>query len=125
AFIRSSQQGATTVPQVNLLSALEETDSYWQPRVEHSTNKTLRAHYVDETLFVHGILFPDHFSHWLYNGMLPLYSTMKRYGGTKDSWTLKVNSFYNDNIKNKGKWEMRHVFQTGFELVLSEDELAT
>ncbi|KAG0364615.1 hypothetical protein BGX24_004520, partial [Mortierella sp. AD032] len=86
----------------------------------------MRAHYVDETLFVHGIFWPDHFSHWLYNTMLPLYSTMKRYGGTKDSWTLKVNSYYRDhNTKNQGKWEMRHIFQTGFELVLIEDELAT
>ncbi|KAG0277195.1 hypothetical protein BGZ95_006331 [Linnemannia exigua] len=126
AFIRSGQQPAVTVPEVNLIASLEGADSYWQPRVELSTNKTMRAHYVDETLFVHGLFWSDHFSHWLYNGMLPLYSTMKRYGGTKASWTFKVNSHYNEyNTKRQGKWEMRHVFQTGFELVLLEDELAT
>ncbi|KAG0356418.1 hypothetical protein BGX24_006429, partial [Mortierella sp. AD032] len=86
----------------------------------------MRAHYVDETLFVHGIFWPNHFSHWLYNGMLPLYSTMKRFGGTKNSWLFRLNSdFYDHDIKYQGKWEMRHVFQTGLELVILKEELST
>ncbi|KAF9123256.1 hypothetical protein BGW39_009139, partial [Mortierella sp. 14UC] len=126
AFIRSSQWPGSTIPKVNLLASLEKADSFWTPRVEHSTNRTMRAHYVDETLFVHGIFWPNHFSHWLYNGMLPLYSTMKRFGGTKNSWLLKLNSDYFDHdIKYQGKWEMRHFFHTGFELVLRREELVT
>ncbi|KAG0277194.1 hypothetical protein BGZ95_006330 [Linnemannia exigua] len=58
--------------------------------------------------------------------MLPLYSTMKRFNGTKDSWSFKVNSYYNEhNPKNQGRWEMRHIFPTGFELVLLKEELVT
>ncbi|KAF9908331.1 hypothetical protein EC991_009883 [Linnemannia zychae] len=94
--------------------------------MENSTDRIMRAHYVDETVFVHGIFWPNHFTHWLYNGMLPLYSTMKRFGGTKNSWLLKLNSeFFNYDIQYQGEWEMRHFFHTGLELVLREEEVAT
>jgi hypothetical protein len=62
------------MPEINLNGADPTYDSHWRPRVERSgRSKAFRAHYVDETLFVHGLIAPDHFSHWLYNGMMPLY----------------------------------------------------
>ncbi|KAF9543077.1 hypothetical protein EC957_001291 [Mortierella hygrophila] len=126
AFIRSSSRSVISMPEVNLMSVDESSDIYWKPRVERSRSKMMKAHYVDETLFVHGIFSPGHFSHWLYNGMLPLYSTMKRFNGSKDSWTFLAGYKYydQDSKRNKG-WEMRHIFQTGFELVLSQDQLVT
>ncbi|KAF9127296.1 hypothetical protein BG015_004559 [Linnemannia schmuckeri] len=126
AFIRSSSWNLSPMPEVNLMSVNSASDIYWKPRVERARSKVMKAHYVDETLFVHGIFSPGHFSHWLYNGMLPLYSTMKRFNGTKDSWTFLAGSTYYDlEYKRSKGWEMGHVFQTGFELVLSQDQLVT
>ncbi|KAF8937071.1 hypothetical protein BGZ47_009203 [Haplosporangium gracile] len=50
-------------------------------------------------------------------------ATTKRFNGTKDSWTFRAQSFVNH--RHQGKWEMRHVFQTGYELVVDQDELMT
>lgn len=50
-------------------------------------------------------------------------SATKKFNGTKDSWTLKTRSLINHG--RQGKWEMRHVFQTGYELVLNQEELMT
>ena len=61
------------MPEVNLMSVNLPSDIFWKPRVERARSKRMKAHYVDETLFVNGIYSPGHFSHWLYNGMLPLY----------------------------------------------------
>lgn len=74
AFIRSNGLGSRkNMPKVNLLSAAEEADAYWQPRLQRSWRNVIQAHFVNETVFVHGLFSPFHFSHWLYNGMLPLY----------------------------------------------------
>ncbi|KAF9149067.1 hypothetical protein BG015_009152 [Linnemannia schmuckeri] len=123
AFIRSSEWFPKSMPEINLIGSDVSMDFYWRPRVERSGGKPMQAHYIDETLFVHGLIAPDHFSHWLYNGMMPLYSTIKRFNGTKDSWTFRARSFVNHG--HQGKWEMRHVFQTGYELVVDQDELTT
>ncbi|KAG0337208.1 hypothetical protein BG004_007741 [Podila humilis] len=126
AFIRTSDMlFPKNLPKINLMSADPEADVYWQPRVERSWRKVTKAHYVNETLFVHGLYSPYHFSHWLYNGMMPLYSTMKRFGATKDSWTMRAARFAWDDIKRQGDWEMDHFFYTGKELVLTQYELAT
>ncbi|KAF9146976.1 hypothetical protein BG015_011438 [Linnemannia schmuckeri] len=126
AFIRSSGLGShKNIPKVNLLSAGEDSDAFWQPRLQRSWRNVIQAHYVNETVFVHGLYSPFHFSHWLYNGMLPLYSTMKRFGGTKDSWTLRAARYQGDPIDRQGTWEMDHFFQTGKELVLSQAEMST
>ncbi|KAF9099679.1 hypothetical protein BGX27_000540 [Mortierella sp. AM989] len=113
------------MPKVNLLSSDEDSDVFWQPRVERIWSKTIKAHYVNETVFVHGLYAPYHFSHWLYNGMMPLYSTMKRFAGTKDSWTFRPARYSGDDWTRQGDWEMDHFFQTGKELVLSQYELST
>lgn len=59
--------------QVNLMSSDEESDDLWQPRLERSWRKVIHAHFVNETVFEHGLYWPFHFSHWPYNGMIPLY----------------------------------------------------
>jgi hypothetical protein len=74
AFIISNGLGAReNVPKVNLMSSDEDSDVFWQPRLRWSWRKVIRAHFVNETVFVHGLYSPSHFSHWLYNGMIPLY----------------------------------------------------
>ncbi|KAF9293450.1 hypothetical protein BGZ88_005348 [Linnemannia elongata] len=126
AFIRSNGiWPRKNLPKVNLMSSDSNADFFWQPRLQRSWRNVIRAHYVDETVFVHGLYSPHHFSHWLYNGMIPLYSTMKRFGGTKHSWTFRVKGFYDDLLDRRGAWEMDHFFETGKELVLAQSELTT
>ncbi|KAF9537133.1 hypothetical protein EC957_008791 [Mortierella hygrophila] len=126
AFIRSNGiWPRKNLPKINLMSADAEADFFWQPRLQRSWRNVIRAHYVNETVFVHGLYSPFHFSHWLYNGMIPLYSTMKRFGGTKDSWTFRAGRFFYDPIGRMGTWEMDHFFETGKELVLAQSELST
>ncbi|KAF9322440.1 hypothetical protein BGZ91_004328 [Linnemannia elongata] len=126
AFIRSNGLGARkNMPEVNLMSSDEVSDVFWQPRLQRSWRKVIRAHFVNETLFVNTLYSPSHFSHWLYNGMIPLYSTMKRFGGTKNSWTFRGSQYHHGSIDRQGTWEMEHFFQTGKELVLSQAEMST
>ncbi|KAF9168977.1 hypothetical protein BGX21_001067 [Mortierella sp. AD011] len=132
AFIRRRDGlRVENMPRVNLLSSDEDSDVFWQPRIDRIWNKSMKAHYVNETLFVHGLYAPYHLSHWLYNGMMPLYRyrtaliTMKRFGGTKNSWTLRAARYFMDEHKRQGKWKMEHFFETGQELVLSQYELST
>ena len=75
-FIRKDGIFRKNVPKVNLMSSDEESDQIWQPRMERSSwfgGKTVKAHYVNDTVFVHSFYSPYHFSHWLFNGMAPLY----------------------------------------------------
>ncbi|KAG0243258.1 hypothetical protein BGX31_010980 [Mortierella sp. GBA43] len=107
AFIRSNGVWSReNMPKVNLMSSDEESDVFWQPRLERSWRKVIHAHFVNETIFVHGL-------------------TMKRFGGTKDSWTLRAGRFRYDPIDRQGAWEMDHFFQTGKELVLTQAEMST
>ncbi|KAF9422280.1 hypothetical protein BGZ76_003815 [Entomortierella beljakovae] len=124
-FILSSGYSQKNVPEVNLMSSVGYSDVYWQPRVERTWGSKMKAHYVDDTVFVHSLFSPFHFSHWLYNGMMPLYSTMRQFGGTKDSWTFRPDHYKNDPIERQGTWEMDHFFHTGKELVLTQYEIAT
>lgn len=50
---------------------------------------------------------------------------MKRFGGTKDSWTFRAGRYFNDDIHRQGTWEMDHFFQSGKELVLNKAEVST
>ncbi|KAF9956451.1 hypothetical protein BGZ72_002775 [Mortierella alpina] len=107
AFIRSNGLlSRKNLPKVNLMSSDEESDDFWQPRLERSWRKVIHAHYVNETIFVHGL-------------------TMKRFGGTKNSWTFRGGRFRYDPIDRQGTWEMDHFFETGKELVLSQAEMST
>ncbi|GJJ76129.1 hypothetical protein EMPS_08488 [Entomortierella parvispora] len=127
-FIRKEGYFRKNVPKVNLMASDEESDQMWQPRMERLSwfgSKTIKAHFVNDTVFVHSFYSHFHFSHWLYNGMTPLYSTMKRFGHTRDSWTFRAARFWADPIDRQGTWEMDHFFQTGRELVLREEELST
>ncbi|KAF9920555.1 hypothetical protein FBU30_009605, partial [Linnemannia zychae] len=126
AFIlQHGSRPTENVPKVNLMSSDPSSDVYWQPRVEKTWSKSIQAHYIDETLFVYGLYAPYHFSHWLYNGMMPLYSTMKRFGATKNSWLFRGARYYMDDIKRQGKWEMDHFFYSGKEIILNPEEIST
>ncbi|KAG0361737.1 hypothetical protein BG005_007443 [Podila minutissima] len=141
AFILSSGDNKN-LPKINMISADKTADTYWQPRVK-SVRGGIKAHYVDEVLFVRGLYSPFHLSHYLYNSVLPLMSTMKRYNGTDRSWVLREGNAHDGfyDTKHLGHWEIQELFKqddiiqsmTGKptrkiysrELVLDRDELTT
>ncbi|KAG0349232.1 hypothetical protein BG004_000456 [Podila humilis] len=141
AFILSNGDHTRNMPEINMISADKTADTYWQPRVK-SVGRGTKAHFVDEVLFIRGLYEPYHLSHYLYNSVFPLMSTMKRFNGTARSWILRegnAKGFYNP--KHLGNWEIQEIFQqdelvqsaTGKtirkiysrELVLDQDELSS
>lgn len=71
AFILSSGDLRNNLPKINMISADKSADTYWQPRVKY-VRGGIKAHYVDNVLFVRGLYSPFHLSHYLYNSVLPL-----------------------------------------------------
>jgi len=64
----------STFPAINLMSSRESADYFWRPRFKPmGGGDPVRMHYKDETVFVYGFFQPGHFSHFLYDGMLPLF----------------------------------------------------
>ena len=57
---------------INLINSDQSGDVYYQPRVKwRHANAGVPAR--NDTLFVYGLYSPEHFSHMLYNGLIPLY----------------------------------------------------
>lgn len=112
-------------PKVNLITAGNPEDMYWGPAVRsfRSFWHPFSDPYVDfvqDTLFVYGLYSPFHFSHQLYNGMIPLYSVMKDYNATKTSWTYRPLTF----------WFQPHTFDIDFitsgkDIVHNKKEIST
>lgn len=74
-FILSSE--GNKPPKVNVLNVEPTEDIWFEPKVMNSVYR--RAHFVNETLFVYGLYGPYHFSHFIFNGLIPLYSTIREY----------------------------------------------
>ncbi|KAF9971147.1 hypothetical protein BGZ73_005942 [Actinomortierella ambigua] len=131
AFVLSSKD---VPPPINLIAADRASDKYFQPR-RVSPKKSFKAHFINETLFVYGHYSPAQFTHWLYNGVMPLQSTMRRFNGTKHSWLLRQETF--DSIKVQKEWELddqfppSHITENGRriysnrELVLHPEEITS
>lgn len=73
-----------------------DIDMWFQPKqIVHSVN----AIRVNETVFVYGLYSPFHFSHFLYNGLMPLYNIMQEYKASSSSWTMRVLTQWNKHTK--------------------------
>ncbi|KAG0042449.1 hypothetical protein BGZ83_000450 [Gryganskiella cystojenkinii] len=107
------------------MSSRESADYYWPPRFRSIVGEgvSFPIHFKDETVFVYGIFRPGHLSHFLYDGMLPLYSTMKRFGGTTSSWLLRHAEYLGENLKDQALWEMEAILPHGKEIVLQPFEV--
>ncbi|KAI8380508.1 hypothetical protein EDC96DRAFT_491223 [Choanephora cucurbitarum] len=81
-------------PRVNVANADEAGDIWFQP-TRMTPHRLLRARHIPETLFVYGLYAPYHFSHMLYNGLMPLYSTMQSYGASNQVWTMRAGTYQN------------------------------
>ncbi|KAG2225724.1 hypothetical protein INT45_011392 [Circinella minor] len=74
---------------INLINSDQSADVYYQPKVKwRHANAGIPVR--NDTLFVYGLYSPEHFSHMLYNGLIPLYRTMKKQGGSRDSWMYRA-----------------------------------
>jgi hypothetical protein len=83
-------------PSINLINTGKGEDILFTPKIlTHYTG----AKYIDETLFVYGFYSPFHFSHYLYNSLMPLYSMMKEKNATASSWTLRGATYWNQHSK--------------------------
>ncbi|KAG9326769.1 hypothetical protein KVV02_008659 [Mortierella alpina] len=117
---------AMPFPDINLISSRESADYYWKPRFKKIAPGTLTSvYYRHESLFVYGLFWPGHLSHFLYDGMLPLYSTMKRFNGTGSSWLLRQAEYVGENRRDQAVWEMEAILPHGQELVLGDFEVVS
>ncbi|CAO3617134.1 unnamed protein product [Cunninghamella blakesleeana] len=86
-----------TPPSINMINTGEGEDMWFTPKVLSRR----RVKNIDQTLFVYGLYSPFHFSHYLYNGLMPLYSTIKEYKADEDSsntlWTLRAKTYWNEH----------------------------
>ncbi|KAF9290642.1 hypothetical protein BGZ68_006496 [Mortierella alpina] len=113
-------------PDINLMSSRESADYYWKPRFKKIVPEALTSvYYRHESLFVYGLFWPGHFSHFLYDGMLPLYSTIKRFNGTGSSWLLRQAEYVGENRRDQAVWEMDAILPHGQELVLNDSEVTS
>ncbi|KAG0346271.1 hypothetical protein BG004_002024 [Podila humilis] len=106
------------------MSAPDSGLSYWKPRFKYTTKGPMGGYYKNETVFAYGIFQPGHFSHFLYDGILPLYSTMKRFHGTNSSWLLRQATYVGENTMQQAVWEMDAI-TSGKELVLNAFEVVS
>lgn len=59
-------------PFVNIMAYDSQSDIYWSPRV-FSRSPSSYYGFINETVFVYGMYSPYHLSHWLFNGLMPLW----------------------------------------------------
>ncbi|KAG2230292.1 hypothetical protein BDF21DRAFT_423407 [Thamnidium elegans] len=83
-------------PKLNLINADEDGDMWFEPKRVDRPVKAIRMH---QTLFVYGLYSPFHFSHFLYNGLIPLYSTMLEYGMPPNAWTMRALTHWTKNTR--------------------------
>ncbi|RUP46357.1 hypothetical protein BC936DRAFT_147049 [Jimgerdemannia flammicorona] len=101
-------------PSVNIMAVDTESDIYWSPRVFLQSSSSYYG-YINETVFVYGLYSPYHLSHWLFNGLIPLWSTMQQYGATKDSWLFRPDSW--DGHTKPSTFDMSFLSETGRDIV--------
>lgn len=83
-------------PSINLINTGEGEDIWFKPKtLAHYTG----ARHINETIFVYGFYSPFHFSHYLYNSLMPLYSIMKEKNATASSWTLRGATYWNQHTR--------------------------
>ncbi|KAI8886055.1 hypothetical protein K501DRAFT_283966 [Backusella circina FSU 941] len=98
------------------MSADYDEDVWFQPK---QVNHPVNAVHVNETIFVYALYFPFHFSHFLYNGLLPLYSTMLDHDALPTSWTLRAATLGNKHTPT----EM--ILPSGKDIVLERADVSS
>ncbi|RHZ78208.1 hypothetical protein Glove_166g212 [Diversispora epigaea] len=81
----------------NVMNADQNIDFFWKPKVK--SRYPAKAQYINDTLFAYGLYSPVHFSHWMFNGLLPLYSIMRSYNATRNAWLLRIHTYRHQPIR--------------------------
>lgn len=80
-------------PSVNLINTGSDEDIWFSPNyIPHGK----LGKYVNKKLMVYGLYSPFHFSHYIYNGLMPLYSTLLEYK-VQDTWLLRAATYWNEH----------------------------
>ncbi|KAJ8653987.1 hypothetical protein O0I10_010323 [Lichtheimia ornata] len=109
---------------VNLINADPDTDFYYEPKAKWQHDVADIA-FKNETLFVYGLYTPMHFSHMLFNGLIPLYRNIRKHvDDTSNVWTYRAHvaesaSFIGSPLMTTD------FFTTGRDLVRDEHELTS
>ncbi|ORX55796.1 hypothetical protein DM01DRAFT_1335183 [Hesseltinella vesiculosa] len=101
-FVIVDNDATGVPPAVNLINANEDEDLWLQIKAfPQGSQPWLRAsQHIKDTLYVYGLFSPFHFSHFLYNGLMPLFSTMMDDRQqhppphTASDWTLRAQTFW-------------------------------
>lgn len=88
------------IPKINLINAENTDDMWFSPKIIKYKFINF-GNFIDKKLFVYGLYSPFHFSHFLYNGLIPLYSTIldKTLNNQSKIWLLRGTTFWNKNSK--------------------------
>nr|CAG8547931.1 1116_t:CDS:10 [Entrophospora candida] len=126
AFILGDKKQAidfsSTIPKINIMSSDEPSDHYYQPNVRKLSDfQSHKIQYINDTIFVYGLYAPYHFSHWLYNGLIPLYSTMREFNATRRSWILRVDN----SLRTHSGHDTMFLADEGKEIVNHLNEIQT
>ncbi|CAG8658436.1 8946_t:CDS:2, partial [Paraglomus occultum] len=105
----------------NVMNSDEQSDAFWKPKVKYSY--PWRVRYINDTVFVYGLYAPFHFSHWMFNGLLPLYSIMRSYKATRDAWLLRAHMV--DHQRNRTIPEDISFLTDGKDIVFDSDDILT
>ncbi|KAG9292182.1 hypothetical protein G9A89_023902 [Geosiphon pyriformis] len=102
-------------PVVNLIASGKEADRKWSPHI-FAQFPSRRYSFIDEKVFVYGLFSPYDFGHWMFNGLLPLWSVMRSYNATADSWLFRADVF--DGIQAPSRFDMSYLSSKGRDIVL-------
>ena len=109
---------ASQPPEINLINVGGGSGEliWFKPETKQ---RTIKAHHINETLFVYGLYSPFHFSHFLYNGLMPLFSMMKEMKAPSTSWTLRGATYWNEHTP------IDLVLPSGKDIVLEQADVLT
>ncbi|CAG8625135.1 1633_t:CDS:10, partial [Ambispora gerdemannii] len=102
-------------PIVNLVASDKESDRGWTPRI-FAQFPSRRYSLVDEKVFVYGLVSPHEFGHWMFNGILPLWSVMRAYNATPESWLFRADAW--DGDRAPSRFDMSYLSSRGRDIVL-------
>ena len=101
-----------TPPSINMINTGSGEDMWFTPQVLSKR----RVRYIDDTLMVYGLYSPFHFSHYVYNGLLPLYSTLREHNITHAHWLLRTTTYWSKHTPVD-----MHVFPGAQDIVLEDN----
>jgi hypothetical protein len=70
--IPSTSPLTNKLPTIDVISSDPHGDMFWKPQIRESF-PAKQHRFVHEAIAVYGMYSPYHFTHWMYNGIVPLF----------------------------------------------------